>query len=284
MDPYPGYLFPLENYQETERLIDYQFLLDKHLGLFPERPDLSSIRRVLDLGCGPGLWACEVAQVYPHLAVFGMDLSLHRIATARRLAEQQGLFQVQFEVMDLLERWQIKAETFDLVNLRLAQSYLRLDHYQEVLRQAWRVLRPGGVMRLTECENTQTTSPTLEQLSHYYSLALHKIGLGASPDGRQVGITVKLPWLLRQAGFMQVEQHASVLEWSVGTQAHAAVVKDLGRLLDLLRPFFSAVGFPTFDIGPLREQALLEMEEPEFCAHWFYLTVCGRKPCSAATF
>src|SRR5215470_15992610 len=44
-------------------------------GLCVEHPDLSQVKHILDIGCGPGEWALELAFAYPESEVVGIDQS-----------------------------------------------------------------------------------------------------------------------------------------------------------------------------------------------------------------
>src|SRR5712691_5576152 len=60
------YFIDAESAAEMARLMIQDRLLTKGMGgLFPERADLSNLHRILDIGCGPGAWALDVADAYP---------------------------------------------------------------------------------------------------------------------------------------------------------------------------------------------------------------------------
>src|SRR5437588_5676239 len=89
-----------ESGAEMARLTDQDRLLTKGMGgLFPERSDLSSIQRILDIGCGPGGWTLDVAYTYPDKEVVGIDISQTMINYARARARVQGLDNASFRVM-----------------------------------------------------------------------------------------------------------------------------------------------------------------------------------------
>ena len=52
-------------------------------GLFPEYQDLADITRVLDVACGPGGWALELAFQHPEINVVGVDISPRMVAYAQ---------------------------------------------------------------------------------------------------------------------------------------------------------------------------------------------------------
>ncbi len=97
-------------------------------------------RRVLDLGCGPGLYAMELAR--REVEVTGVDFSNRSIAYATKHARAQGL-QVNFEVGDYLNYE--TPRSFDLICL-IYGDYCALAPEQraQLMRRAQRWLRPGG--------------------------------------------------------------------------------------------------------------------------------------------
>src|SRR5258708_30614091 len=59
--------------------------------------------RVLDLGCGFGLFSLYYASVHPGLRVEGFDRNARRIGMARAAARRLGLGNVRYEVGDVMD-------------------------------------------------------------------------------------------------------------------------------------------------------------------------------------
>ncbi len=93
-----------QNEREMQRLlIQDRMVTDAFGGVWPEQTDPTRIRRVLDVGCGPGGWALDVAQAYPEVQVEGIDISQRMVAYAReQAAARQVADRVTFHVMDAL--------------------------------------------------------------------------------------------------------------------------------------------------------------------------------------
>jgi 2-polyprenyl-3-methyl-5-hydroxy-6-metoxy-1,4-benzoquinol methylase len=60
-------------------------------------------RRILDVGCGFGLFGCYFSAMYPEITYCGYDLNQQRINTARRAAAKLGLQNVSFHCSDARE-------------------------------------------------------------------------------------------------------------------------------------------------------------------------------------
>jgi ubiquinone/menaquinone biosynthesis C-methylase UbiE len=278
--PQNTYIIDTEQAGELARLMLQDRLLTESMGgIFPEGQSLPENGRVLDLACGPGGWVLEVAFAYPTVDVIGVDLSQAVIEYARAQAWSRGLENAHFRVMNVMQPLDFPDASFDLVNGRLLCGFMLPAAWPKLLAECWRLLKPGGVIRLSEGESPLTTSPALERFLALVSQALKQAGQSLSADGRHIGITPVLPRLVRQAGFVDVRLRASASEWSMGTQAHYPVFKDFLMALELVQPFLIKMGVATPDeLQLLGQQAAAEMQQEEFCGLSVLLTVWGRKP------
>jgi SAM-dependent methyltransferase len=145
-------------------------------GLLPERPDFARIGRVLDLACGPGGWVHEVAAAHPTIEVVGVDLSRIMIEYAQAHARARKLDNARFQVMDVTRPLAFADASFDLVNARLLFAFMPLSGWPALVQEGRRLLRPAGLLRLTECEWFLTKGSALEHLSRLLSLAFKQSG------------------------------------------------------------------------------------------------------------
>src|SRR6266700_2752697 len=89
------YFIDAESAVETARLIKQHSLFTEHMGgVFPVHLDVTGVQRVLDLACGPGSWALDVAFRYPEMHVTGVDISETNARYAAARARSQGLANV----------------------------------------------------------------------------------------------------------------------------------------------------------------------------------------------
>src|SRR5579883_1724521 len=267
------------NLDERARVsIQDQMLTRAMGGVLPEQPDPSIFRRILDVGCGTGGWLIEVAQASPGASLLvGVDTSGTILEYARAQAEEQGVAdRVEFHVMDALRMLEFPDGYFDLVNQRLGSSFLRAWDWTKLLQEYKRVLRPDGIVRITEGSMvTGSSSPALARLNELVFRALDQAGhfLAHKPDG----VTSELPHLLKQHGFQHIQTRAHHMEYRTGTPQWQMCYQDTYYATRTLRPFLQKWMHLPDDFDDLCEQALLEMQQPDFVATWPLMTVWGIK-------
>lgn len=126
--------------------------------------------RVLDVGCGFGLFSSYFAQMSPARSVVGVDRSRTRVATARRAAAQLGIDAafIEGDVRDVpLEGPFAAAYVLDVLHHIAAR-----DH-QPVLERLRSLLAPGGTLIIKDI----TTEPRRGLL---FTRALDRLVVG--PD------------------------------------------------------------------------------------------------------
>ena len=154
--------------------------------------------RVLDIGCGFGLFALYYAQMHPELEVHGFDLSARRIDMAREAARTLGLSNAFFHVQNATE---LRAEQrFDAVYMLDVVHHVPFDAVEGLLREVRGSLAPGGVLLVKDLD----TEPAWQRLF------AHALDLAMSPSSPpRYWSTDELGALLGRLGF-DVKRHAMV--------------------------------------------------------------------------
>lgn len=119
-------------------------IIDRHVGWIHDQVLKGNPARILDLGCGPGLYTSRLARL-GHLCV-GIDFSPASIAYAREQAEEAGLECTYFE-HDI--RTADFGAGYGLVMLVFGElNVFRPEEAKGILTKACRALLPGGFLLL----------------------------------------------------------------------------------------------------------------------------------------
>lgn len=273
-----SYIVDAESPAELARLLSQDRFFTKLLGLFPEGLHLDPLRNVLDLACGPGGWALEMANTFPAAQIIGVDISAGMVGYAQQLAEVQQLPNTRFRVMDIHQPLDFPDNFFDFVNARLLSGSMTKGTWPLLIQECRRILRPGGIICLTEDEWGITNSSAFQQLGTLLTQAMYLDGRTFSADGHQFAITPMLRPLLRKAGFIDIQSKANYMDHSVGTELWEPFYRDLLVVYKLVQPFIIAKGIATQEkLNLLYEQLPVEMQSENFCALWFVLSAWGKK-------
>jgi ubiquinone/menaquinone biosynthesis C-methylase UbiE len=267
------------NKEELNRLRLQDDMLTASMGgVLPEQSVPTIFQRVLDVGCGSGGWLIKAAQTYPEMSLLvGVDASTKMIEYARVQAEAQQISdRVQFRTMDALRMLEFPPASFDLVNQRFGTSYLRTWDWPKLLQEYQRVIRRGGVIRITEFEViSESSSPAHKRLLDLMLESLYRAGhlFIQSHDG----VTSQLARLLHQIGLQNVQTRVHMLQYRADTAEGQLFCEDTRHLFRTVEPFLRKWTRVPEDYSTIYQQMLNEMEQPDFTATFPLLTVWGEK-------
>lgn len=105
----------------------------------PEGPAAGT--RVLELGCGPGFYACRLSEEYPEIHTTGVDLSRRLIARAKSRAASRSLSNCTFAHGDVHA---LSDDSNSIDAIVVSRLFLIVSNREAVLTEIFRVLRPGG--------------------------------------------------------------------------------------------------------------------------------------------
>lgn len=117
-------------------------------------------RAILDLGCGIGKSTLPYCDLYPSAEVHGLDYAAPMLKYGHQLAESRGK-KVTYHQQHA-ESTSFDDESFDLVTAIWLFHEIPRASMDKVVREALRLLRPGGVFAIME-------SPPFKQLNESYS-------------------------------------------------------------------------------------------------------------------
>ena len=106
--------------------------------------------KMIELGCGPGFYACRFACRFPQISVIGVDRSNRQLARARARAQTLGLRNCRFRRGNVLDISYDEAYFDVLIASRL---FTVLKERELAVAEMYRVMRPGGRCLVAEPRN-----------------------------------------------------------------------------------------------------------------------------------
>jgi ubiquinone/menaquinone biosynthesis C-methylase UbiE len=275
------YFINQELMQEMVRLLRQAALVTTEMGgALPEQTDPAALSHVLDLACGPGEWVREAARSYPHLErVVGVDRSRRMVEYANVQAEAEGARTVSFRVMDITQPLDFEDSSFDLINGRFLLSFMKREQWPLLLAECHRLLRPGGVVRITEQESGYTNDASYQAYIDLWGSAWRKAGHAFALTPAYIGVTVEMKRLMSEAGFVARQHRPISIDLSTGQPAHREMVENLAEALKLASQFLKNLHVTTQKkIDTLHGEMEALIGKVGFCAYWFLQTIWSQKP------
>ena len=154
---------------------------------------------VLDLACGPGFTACELAKVIgTEGQVTGVDINERLISTAHQAKESEGVENVSFQLGNLYDL-NFPENSFDFVYARFV--FQHLEKPEQALSNILKVLKPGGILCILDIDDNWTSfSPESAAFVKFIRTA----GAGQKRKGGNRLIGNQLYGLLRKTSYQNV--------------------------------------------------------------------------------
>lgn len=107
--------------------------------------------KVIDLGCGFGLFTLAFALARPQCSFIGLDLDDKRIAIAQSIANRLKLTNISFLARDVCEvRDELGSDVDSLIMLDL-MHHIPVAPGDRVLEHALALVKPGGIFLVKDC-------------------------------------------------------------------------------------------------------------------------------------
>ncbi|KAM3413477.1 hypothetical protein BST61_g11599 [Cercospora zeina] len=250
-----GHYFMPNDEPEIQRLNEQHCILTQLKGSrlhFAPLPSASHPIRILDIGCGSGIWCLEMADKYPNAQITGMDVSPIQPTKNRP-------YNVTWIVQDMeANDWPFPSQQqadgtegyFDLIHLSLVHGCV--SDWEQFMRKVARYLVPGGWVEHQEFS-----------LCRQYTVDAQgqKIDMGGDVDnllpffkwnrlmeqaamkrGRQLQLGPHLKEYQAKAGLVAVEERVFAHKW--GTWMEDPQERELGERT-LLSAMNGMEGFTT---------------------------------------
>ena len=113
-----------------------------------DRVELKPGERVLELGPGPGMFSVEAARrLLPSGKLVVVDIQPEMVAKVEERIRQEGLENVEFHVASA---YQLPLEDVSVDRAFLVTVLPEIPDRQQALMELHRVIKPGGVLSITE--------------------------------------------------------------------------------------------------------------------------------------
>jgi ubiquinone/menaquinone biosynthesis C-methylase UbiE len=258
------YVMPKDE-REGDRLNLQHHLLKVAAGGNYRAPLRQAPRAILDVACGTGIWAREMAVQYPRARVVGFDYDRTPLERALKVLGPGGQFPSNFRFVEanMFERFPFEEGEFDYSFSRFLVVATPTDKWSHITREMLRVTRRGGYVEMVDMQQFPVTqSPAYNRLLAAAADLVQKRGM-------QTGVGRTLKRYLEEAGLQQVQER----EFRVGTgrqgyRHQRLLISDLlaghrnlkGALVQL--GYFSEAEFDELMAGEERELPQYEVYLP----------------------
>jgi precorrin-6B methylase 2 len=161
-----------------------------------DKIDFSGVRRLLDVGCGPGTYSIAILERNPKARATLLDLP-GPISEAKRIAERYDVAdRMEFVAGDAMSF--APREPYDTLLLSNTLHMIGPEGSRALLKRCFEFLAPGGrILVQAQYLNDDRTSPRWPTLLNLFQRI-------ATPHGRNHAIGETTDWM-KEAGFKDVE-------------------------------------------------------------------------------
>ncbi|RTE81928.1 hypothetical protein BHE90_003524 [Fusarium euwallaceae] len=274
------YVFPNDE-TENERLdIQHHLFALTFEGRLHAAPLTQPLRRVLDAGCGTGIWAIDFADEHPECEVTGVDLSPIQPSAVPP--------NVSFFVDDLEDVWDYSTK-FDFIFSRFLTGSIR--DWPKFFKQSLEFLNPGGKIEIMDIiYPPRSDDGTLSEDSPLYKWATLLL-CTFSTMGSPLDSALRYKEQLEEAGFVDV--HVVQRKWPMNRWPKARIYKQIGmwanqNTMDALAAISLAVftrpegqgglGWTSEELEVFLIEVRKDIKDHTIHSYWPIWSVYGTKP------
>ncbi|KAJ4313200.1 hypothetical protein N0V84_009526 [Fusarium piperis] len=251
----------------------------KYCALIGRKRHLAPItdpQRILDLGCGTGIWSIEMAEEYPAAEVIGTDVA----PTQPEWVPPN----CRFELDDIEREWTWKEDSFDFVFAR--DLLLAIRDWPALIDQTYRHLKPGGwvefqaiVGLLGSDDDSIPEDSYLRKFSGMMESASSKFGASLTDPMKWKG------WL-EERGYQNVTEKVFKLPfnpWPKDPRMKILGAWEMENLLSGLeamvtRMFQKGLGWSDAEVTVFLAFLRKEIKNPRMHGYWPYYVVYAQRP------
>jgi len=237
-----------------------------------------NVEKVLDVGCGTGIWAIDFADQHAESEVIGLDISPQQ--------PQWIPVNLKFEVDDITQEWTYPANTFDYIHMRWMVG--SVANWTALYKEIFRALKSGGTFEHKESscviqsdDGTVGPDSAIAQWGKVFLQAGKKFGRTFAVIEEDLQIKA-----MEAAGFVDVQVtnfKVPVGGWAldkknktIGKYAQLAIQRDVEGFVNFM--WSSVMGWSKEEIAVYAAHLRRELKSGK-CNAWYPMkVVIGRKP------
>lgn len=207
-DPLAGYIYHYGTKVFNQGRNDNDEIHAENAAMLPLPAD-GQVRRVLDLACSIGQGTTALKERFPRAEVWGIDAGAPMVRYAHKRAVEMGV-DVHF-AQRMAESTGFPDGSFDIVHAFILFHEVPTPVADQVIREAYRLLRPGGIFTIIDFMNSK---------DHKSPVQLHTRYMDETQNGEPYStefVTSDFPQMLR-AVFPKVEETKGFLPLRVCTK------------------------------------------------------------------
>jgi SAM-dependent methyltransferase len=155
--------------------------------------------RILDLGCGTGIWAIDMADEFPRASVFGVDLS--------PIQPEWVPGNCRFYVDDYVDEWTYREdEAFDYIHGRALSGTVANTDWPNFYRQVRQNLKPGGWCEMQEYDANIFSDDDSIDRAPWNKEWVAKLEEASTMFGKTIDVARKHKQWMIDAGFEDVQE------------------------------------------------------------------------------
>jgi len=187
-----NYVLPNDTQEHTRLTLQHR-MLRKAAGenyLAPIKEYEPGIKDILDICCGSGQWALEIAESFPQAQVIGIDISQPNLS-------KTSPENCKFITGDATAGLPFPENSFDFIQMRTTPSLPKRD---DLIKEIHRVLRPGAFITFVEPHESfspvlRARSPALIEVDRLLALSGHTPNAVEEEEANEMS-NVKKSWSL----------------------------------------------------------------------------------------
>ncbi len=183
--------------------------------------------RLLELGCGPGFYACRLSEEYPTLRTTGVDLSETLIRRAQSRAAARHLSNCSFQHADAHSLPYASGSIDTIVVSRL---FLIVPEKEGIVREIFRVLKPSGRVFVAEPTSGFRTRLPLAVMWLLARLTTSPAGKYREPQQADVMTQADFAALIHTQPWQEVQLHGD------GWYQYAVCSRGVAEVQTVLQP------------------------------------------------